>query len=214
MLIKYCRLKLHAQEMFDIQELFEETGIDNTWRNHSNSKRIAVQLQKRGKYIPYIFMLYTKKYIEKTQRKAAERRAKNPKLNLPWNPQNPFDTPEPQLYRTPSVESSTTLGGPITSQETMIGNDTASVSNMSCVSTAYAGDMLPPPPSRTRTPRNADKRHRSQLSTEEVEREAHAQRMGDIGRRISQLQQAKEAHLKVKELVELKEWAKKNDVRI
>jgi len=51
--------------MFDIQELFEETGIDNTWRNHSNLKRIAVQLQKRSKYIPYIFMLYTKKYIEK-----------------------------------------------------------------------------------------------------------------------------------------------------
>jgi hypothetical protein len=38
--------------------------------------------------------------------------------------------------------------------------------------------------------------------------------MGDIGRRISQLQQAKEAHLKAKELAELEEWAKKNDVRI
>ena len=86
MLIKYCRLKLYAQEMFNIQELFKETGIDNTWKNYSNLKRIAVQLQKCGKYIPYIFILYTKKYIEKTQRKAAKWQAKNPKLNLLWNP--------------------------------------------------------------------------------------------------------------------------------
>ena len=96
----------------------------------------------------------------------------------------------------------------------MIGNNTTSMSNMSCISTAYAGDMLLPPPSQTQTPWNADKRHQSQLSTKEVKREAHAQHISDIGQQISQLQQAKEVHFKAKELTELKEWAKKNDIRI
>jgi len=28
--------------MFDIQELYKEAGIDNTWKNHYNLKRIVV----------------------------------------------------------------------------------------------------------------------------------------------------------------------------
>ena len=39
--------------MFDVQELYEETGIDNTWRNHCDSKRIAVQLEKQCMYMRY-----------------------------------------------------------------------------------------------------------------------------------------------------------------
>ena len=38
MLTSYYRLKLYAQEIFDIQELYKETGIDNTWKNHSDLK--------------------------------------------------------------------------------------------------------------------------------------------------------------------------------
>jgi len=30
--------------MFDLQELYKETGIDNIWRNYSNLKWIVVQL--------------------------------------------------------------------------------------------------------------------------------------------------------------------------
>ena len=68
--------------MFNIQELFKETSIYNTQKNYSNLKQIVVQLLKYSKYIPYIFILYTKKYIKKTQRKAAKQQAKTPKLNL------------------------------------------------------------------------------------------------------------------------------------
>ena len=32
--------------MFDLQELYEEKGIDNIWKNHSDLKRIVVQLRK------------------------------------------------------------------------------------------------------------------------------------------------------------------------
>jgi hypothetical protein len=32
--------------MFNIQELYKETGIDNTWKNYSDLKRIVVQLRK------------------------------------------------------------------------------------------------------------------------------------------------------------------------
>ena len=69
--------------MFNMQELFEETGIDNTQKNYSDLKWIAVQLQKYSKYIPYIFILYIKKIYKKDTKKAAEWRAKNPKLNFP-----------------------------------------------------------------------------------------------------------------------------------
>ena len=46
--------------MFNLQELYKETGIDNTWRNYSDSKRIAVQLQRQYMYIHYNYKVYTK----------------------------------------------------------------------------------------------------------------------------------------------------------
>jgi hypothetical protein len=46
--------------MFDLQELYEETGIDNTWKNHSDSKRIAVQLQKQCMHMYCMCKVYTK----------------------------------------------------------------------------------------------------------------------------------------------------------
>lgn len=42
------RLKLHAQEMFDLSSMFIEHGIDNTWRNHSDTSRLASQMRKKG----------------------------------------------------------------------------------------------------------------------------------------------------------------------
>ena len=46
--------------MFDLQELYKETGIDNIWKNYSDLKRIAVQLQKQYIHIYYICKVYTK----------------------------------------------------------------------------------------------------------------------------------------------------------
>ena len=42
--------------------------------------------------------------IEKKQHKAAERRAKHPKLKLPFNPTNPFDSPVPTMPPPPRPE--------------------------------------------------------------------------------------------------------------
>ena len=92
-------------------------------------------------------------------------------------------------------------------------NDVASVSDTSRVSTAYAAQM-PPPPSRSQTPRTAGKRHRSNLSAEEIEKEAYMLRVENMERRINELKQAKDVYDKAKELAELEKWAQEHGVSI
>jgi len=41
---------MHADEMFHMAEMFTENGIDNTWRNHSDTTRIARQMRRKGMY--------------------------------------------------------------------------------------------------------------------------------------------------------------------
>jgi hypothetical protein len=99
------------------------------------------------------------------------------------------------------------------SQISTVDNDIASVSDTSRVSTAYAAEM-PPPPSRSQTPQTAGKRHRSHLSTEELEKEAYTLRVENMERRINELKQAKNAYDKAKELAELEKWAQEHGVSI
>ena len=69
-----------------------------------------------------------------------------------------------------------------------------------------------PPPSRSQTPRTAGKRHRSHLSTEELEKEAYTLRVENMERRINELKQAKDVYDKAKELAELERWAHEHSV--
>ncbi len=39
---------MHSQEMFDLNKMFIEKGISNTWRNRSDTARIAKQMRKKG----------------------------------------------------------------------------------------------------------------------------------------------------------------------
>lgn len=45
------RLKLHAQEMFNRDKIFKEQGISSTWRNRSDTARIAQQMRRKGTVI-------------------------------------------------------------------------------------------------------------------------------------------------------------------
>jgi len=99
------------------------------------------------------------------------------------------------------------------SQISTVDDDIASVSDTSRVSTAYASQM-PPPISRSQTPRTAGKRHRSNLSTEEIEKEAYTLRVQNMEKRIGELKQAKDAYNKAKELAELEKWAQEHGVSI
>jgi len=58
------------------------------------------------------------------------------------------------------------------------------------------------------------KRHRSNLSTEEIEKEAYTLYIKNMERRINKLKQAKDIYNKAKELVELKKWAQKHSISI
>jgi len=51
------------------------------------------------------------------------------------------------------------------------------------------------------------KRHRSNLSIEEIEKEVYILHIKNIERRINELKQAKDIYNKAKELAELKKWA-------
>jgi len=51
------------------------------------------------------------------------------------------------------------------------------------------------------------KRHRSNLSIEEIEKEAYTLYIENMERRINELKQAKDIYNKAKELAELKKWA-------
>ena len=44
------RLKLRSQEMCDLNSMLIEHGVDNTWRDHSDTTRLAQQMRKKGIY--------------------------------------------------------------------------------------------------------------------------------------------------------------------
>ena len=67
------------------------------------------------------------------------------------------------------------------SQISIVNNNIVSVLDISRVSTAYAVEMLLPP-SRSQILWTASKRHRSQLSTEELEKEAYTLRIENMER--------------------------------
>jgi len=55
--------------MFNIQELYKETGIDNIWKNYSDLKWIAVQLQKQSMYMLCKYKVYIKLKQHKNNKK-------------------------------------------------------------------------------------------------------------------------------------------------
>jgi len=60
--------------------------------------------------------------------------------------------------------------------------------------------------SQSQTPQTIGKRYKSNLSTEEIEKEAYILYIKNIERRINKLKQAKDIYNKAKELAELKKW--------
>jgi hypothetical protein len=101
------------------------------------------------------------------------------------------------------------------SQNVLLDEDTQST--VSGISSAYALSMPPPSvPSRSQTPRGR-RRHQSQQSAEEIELEAHAQRMQGMRQRVEALRRQKDEAELVREemklrkqIEELEAWTQKN----
>jgi len=141
-------------------------------------------------------------------RQAASRRSSQP--NLPFNPRNPYDT-----SAVTSESASITSSIEMQSQHVLLDEDAQST--VSGISSAYSSIMPPPAiPSRSQTPQSR-RRHQSQRSAEEIENQAHAQRMQGMRQRVEALRRQKEEaelmrdEIKLrKEIEELETWTQQN----
>jgi hypothetical protein len=147
--------------------------------------------------------------LDRTLRRAATRRSAKP--GLPYNPRNPYDTPDVGLDNTSvqSDESEQAASGPAAGQDSRSGENSQSmlgpeVSSRQPQTMSQPQISTPPPP----IPPSSRRRHRSQLSAEDIETQAHKERMENRRARIESLKQAKaEAELE-KEEMELQEQLK------
>ena len=132
--------------------------------------------------------------LDRNLRRAAARRSSKP--GLPYNPRNPYDTPFPSDAG-PDNASDHSEGSEQAASDPMIGQDARDDedsqsmpgSELSSRQAPQAPPQsMPPPP----IPSSSRRRHRSQLSTENIEAEAHVERMESMRTRIEALRQAKE----------------------
>jgi hypothetical protein len=142
--------------------------------------------------------------LDRTLRRAAARRSAKP--GLPYNPRNPYDTPDagPDNASVQSDESEQATSGPAAGQDPHGGQGIPGPEPMP------QPQLSAPPPS---IPPSSRRRHRSQLSAEDIETQAHKERMETRRARIEALKQAKaEAELEKeemelqKQLKEIESW--------
>ena len=120
------------------------------------------------------------------------------KPTLPFNPQNPYDTPIiSQCPESTDSEETFPETTETESQPALPDNDTRS--NISGISSAYASTM--PPPSQASHGR---RRQRSEASAEKIEAQAHAKRMQSMRETVMALQQRKEEAELTKKAIELR----------
>jgi hypothetical protein len=127
--------------------------------------------------------------LDRNLRRAAARRSSKP--GLPYNPRNPYDTPFPSDAGpdNASDQSQQAAFDPMIGQDTRDDEDSQSMPGSELSSRQAPPPQSMPPPS---IPPSSRRRHRSQLSTENIEAEAHVERMESMRTRIETLRQAKE----------------------
>lgn len=153
--------------------------------------------------------------LDRNLRRAATRRSA--KSGLPYNPRNPYDTPfapdvTPDNTSVQSEESEQASLGPTIGQHLHAGlsarpsNVPASIISDVEDNQSIGSDLIqhhqsmPPPSIPPRSASSSRRRHRSQLSTEDIEAQAHVERMESMRVRIEALKRAKaEAELEKEE---------------